>query len=687
MDLPSFSFALSIALAAAPVGLPARASSTPAASEDARGQTADASRVTDHDLCFELTRPGPGWTLLDEEQVRVLNPAAVAGASLDGGALFALVLAEYLPGAEIDETARNLEASLGFDAVRREEWGPVELHGQPAWRFRLDATTQGNAVGYGDTLFLTQDFLFQLVVFEPARDRSNRAENRLQQGLEQLERAFQPTPGAVHARRELPPAPNAVGLGWRVMNGVYEDGAYGFRIEPESRWQIETGSELESGARVALVDGARRIVLRAERITGLDPTAWARAVYRDFDVELPRSSARGSRRLITGAGEVVFDRYMTSGDGAEELLFGVAFREDLALRIDARAPIGSGDLGTALQLALRGLEVLAPDDRNRLAAPWAGYLGDLDAGAGPGWSYRNRTWRDYALGLELVLPDGCWEVARERFGEGTDFALVDAGRGLTLDIERRVIVGVSASEWHERWKDQLEREGWAPEGPPEAVQLESGEPAHITQMRGELGSLPATLELLTAERGGLGVALRTSGYPGCLMATRESRRALLSGLRFHPEGLKPVSTTKQGARDERLGWSLEFPTTRWETEQELSPGVLATSYTVSWKRNGIRATLHVRRDTTGDAGLIATADEVARSLTSGEPWLRAITADERVGELDGRPALLREWSSKKGQARLWCARRGELVFALALTEAGLFAGDGFASLHEAFRFL
>jgi len=118
----------------------------------------------------------------------------------------------------------------------------------------------------------------------------------------------------------------------------------------------------------------------------------------------------------------------------------------------------------------------------------------------------------------------------------------------------------------------------------------------------------------------------------------------------------------------------------------LTSDLQATSYTATWKRNGRRATLHVHQDGAGAAGLVAAADQITEQLVAKEPWMRTTEPEQQASELDGRPALLRRWGSKRGQARLWCARRGEVVYVLALTEAGLFAGDEFEGVHEAFRF-
>ncbi|MEM7306483.1 MAG: hypothetical protein AAF682_07430 [Planctomycetota bacterium] len=529
--------------------------------------------LVDREYSFRLESPGKGWKLLDEQSARGLVPDAVAGlVQLDW--VYGVVVPEHAPGAEFDEMADLIRASIAFEGMREERYETIDFQGRDAVRLRVSGLLDGIRFRHQFTIFTHGDYVYQIVCWAAEKLAGPNGE-KFAPILDAFTLLEEPPVG----RRAVRTTPDAYGVGWRVQDGVFESAAYGVRVAPEAPWYLAVGPELaqmNASAEVALIHEAPDLyfLLLPDRVEGLDGEAVAQSLRDDFlfdkqvlagtvEVEVagepvPLTRARYPDQPLT----FLHGAFVRGGTCYQALLW---FHGNQSRAVTDR-----------IAEPFAQLDFLTPDERAALRKELAGRR-DPDNAISESQSLRNGVYRDFELGLTWTKPEGLWraligQAAREEWNNTARLVLEEPARGLNAalcafdgDLDEEL------ASAHATSRADMTFDGDVLTAPEELTV--GGRPALASTIR--TGDTPEGFlhRIVTIDDEDRFVELVFYGLTGNVEAAGAAADAVLAGLDFTDP---PPPAVQDGVyRDEKVGFTLQSPGEGWSANTSLLPAEFA----------------------------------------------------------------------------------------------------------------
>ncbi len=635
-------------------------------------QEADASEILREDLGFRLERPAPGWRLLDETEVKKVQPRAVAGAISPTG-VYGVVVVESAPEGSLIDIGRALADSSQLEDAEVELFETVEHGNRPAVHWTLHGSSNGIEYRHHITLVRHGDDLFRLVSWTRAEGSTTDAT-----AFREFADAFSLVSTAPDPVLAAGMTADDQGAGWRVMRGIWQSPAFGLEIVPRGGWRVIAGRELwqlDTRATVALFHETSRatVLLFADRIATTDQAAWLRWAREESE---SAGEPRLESLLVSVDRNELELRMFTNhaaGDGGErarelsgELVHGETCTEFLAwypVHLEAEAM-------NAMHSAFDSIHFLDDIERTAIARDLA-FAHAQENLVGDGFALRQGSYRDFRFGLRWTPPDARFHVA---VGEDADLDVQGAvltlsapELGLRGELYARPFSTIPHAEWHEAAVARANQGRTAERvGSTRAFQL--GEAPALETITEPTGSRPTRIHVVTAETSLWAFELRLFGSPGLLEREAAGVEAAIAAFTIAREASSPTSTTSRAHYDDRLGFQLLSPGDDFAFTDEGAKRFWPLGTVASWTAEDRRLTVLALCGASATDGIDFHSSLARNSLPI--ELAEAFDGPPRVTQTTfaGRPARAAVWSSATRTVSGWIFDRDETLFLLLSVE-------------------
>jgi hypothetical protein len=595
--------------------------------------------IVDEDYRFRIEHPGAGWKLLDEDEVRHLVPDAVAGAMGPKGAVYGVVIVEAAPGVELESWSQLTIDSMTLEdrevSTSRAKVGEVEAFG-----FRMRGRVEGVPMVYAGRILLHQDHSYQILAWRAEGNRGARDAD-----FDKFFDAFSLTEGEVRGRATAAGVESALGVGWRVKEGVFESAIAGLTAHPQDGWRLVVGAELTElnpEAEVALGHATPEVWVQlfAEPRLGM-----TREILEDHMLETLRAEFEvtiAEERLVLpfADGELAFRLLRATGPVPFEFLQAVHIEGEIALQVTAHYLAGQREKALeVLPAGLGSIGFLAPDARDELAKELEAE-GDPQSGVGESWSIRRGTFRDFASGTSWRKPRGFWRLAagQQARADNPDatFTLMAPAWGLHGVLVIEPPEDWTADDYHAAVVGSYEGKRSGPE-----VLEVRGAVGLLSEIESQEGDWTFTYRVLTVVDRARAVQFVVWGQSKAMKRHRAQVEEAFEALGF--SSLTVVERDGGTYRDHRLGFSIDEPGAGWKLAEQTPANMAAIATLVSWTRsNNMIGVLSmcVKDEGRDERWFLDFFEQILRDLAPvrGRP-------SEREGLLGGRPARVLTWGS------------------------------------------
>jgi hypothetical protein len=532
-------------------------------------QEADAKRVTvdskhdatkdvvDEDYRFRLRWPGEGWKLMNEDEVRHLQPDSVAGVVSSDSALFCVVIAEPLPGSDLASYSDLIVDQLAVTDKKVHSHDDIEFAGRPARRFVADGTIDGMLMRFIGTLFLNQDFAYQIMCWS---SNPKISVNDLEPALD----AFEILPGEVKGRRSTVTTRDTSGPGWRVKDGRFESALTGIGVQPTEGWRVVVGAELTTMSEDAEVGlSHRQPDIYAVVITESTPKEGAEQLLQTVRQQLlDDTPAVGEIRSV----QLDFwgkPRTFTQFQSNMPFEFNhIAFNErGMTVQVLGWYATGTREAALVeLQKGLSSVTLASEEERKRLEEELLA-VPDQQNAVGPTYSLRRGVYRDFGNGVVWRRPRGFWRIitgdeARSRNADAALW-LEEPRLGLYGVVIVEDVIAQSPAEYHDAVIANMRAAGNMDLRPSPGMTI-GGLPAQGTEGPSQIDGLLLHHRAATQVRGNKALQVMFWGTREDMEKGRATTEAVTTGFQFKP-GLQPVEKRPGRYVDHRMGFSLKPP--------------------------------------------------------------------------------------------------------------------------------
>jgi hypothetical protein len=634
------------------------------ATADSKYDTTQA--IVDEAYRFRIDWPGRPWRLLREEDATQLVPGAVAAAVRSKPTISGAVIVEEASGLSLGSFSHAV-----VDALPSPKHHVSRKDSQRFGQRAIEAVTEIRAndvwIRFHHVLFLHGGYAYRVVAWGSTESAPIDGS-----AFAPFFDAFSLLPGPVTGRHSSAPVLDGHGTGWRVRSGVFEDGAYGFAIDPCVGWRLDTDTD---GAEVTLQSArpSATIYFLGELAQG--QTLKQREV--DLAYELEESGPAAGKITLEVAGRpVAFHRFLEEDEIQREILAGIVQHGDVFLIVEAQYVASSRDeVERALAPVLGAVRLL---DRTALAKLRIELLAqpDTQVALGQDEVYRHGMYRDFEHGLTWKRPGGFWRVS---VGESA-ISLFDPTTNLTSRISTRELGEQEAFADAHRVRTQ-----WlACKGACTPVQRVVASRPALTTTGGYKHNPDYANRLTSIDLGDKVLTVDSSGSRRALEAAASSVQAVENGFLFPGKDLVPIETGRGLHRDERFGFELDLSWASLEVRAHTPPAVAAPATVVSAERGLLSAV--VMAVVPGGGASVAWMTGYLEQNTRksvGEGEKAAPLRDEAL--LGGLPARRTRWNGPK-VTELRIVERGGIVYGL-ITSFDRGQPEQGELLERSFRFL
>lgn len=642
----------------------------------------------DADYRFRLQAPGPGWRVMDAEQIQALVPDAVAGLLSPRG-VWAAVIAESAPGVELEGFTRLVLDNMSLERKQEEAFERTTVQGKPAFRFAVSGYVEDVHVRYVNTMFRNGDFVFQIIAWT-AFERAGKGFH------EPILKAFTITPGLVTGRGRTRTVPDAEGVGWLVRDGVFASAALGVGVRPVGGWGLAVGAELEEmngDAEVGLVHSVPDVymVLIVERAVGVDKQAYAeRAMMSWAEGMDPQPNGKQLKAKI-GSHDVAFRGFRHGTQAEFAFMKGVFFHGDLCMQVLFWYAVSNQETALAVIPSGIGSLELLPDEARRRVADQLERGPDPENQVGAGFALRRGLYRDFEAGFTFRKPAAAyWRV---HAGSGARARNADARLYMehpTLGLSALVIVEpqgeFTAASFHKVVTGAMFGED-APAvkqgGQP--VTLDGG-PALASESNLETDGLALRYVVVTTLRNGFAYQFIVYGLEPNVRASRDAITDVVRGFGFDPS-LKAQILGDGGVEDIRLGFAFHPDLPGWRHREMTPESVAPIGSFHAWMQR--------------DGGIMVIALCAMQPGQDGA-WFRNIMANvakQKFGAilgsspaaskstLAGLPADLQTWRAGMNTNEMYLVTRDRTFYAVVFMHKNGFSRQRLDALKSAFRLI
>ena len=624
---------------------------------------------------FSLDTPGPAWRILDEQQVKEVQPLAVAGlVSSDG--LYNVVVVEGLPTQPLKDLARHWADNSGLEQAELKLFEEQRIQGEPAIRWMVSGQSANKAWTQHFVIFVREKSLYRLVSWAPTET------------IEGDGSSFQPFLDAFklstidHQRVAADaPAPEENDVGWLITNGAWKSAAYGLEIQPTDSWRTVYGDELRTWDPLAAIgmfdeDSHAQLTLRFERLDQKFRAHWSKLVFERFAGKLVERREAILAQFADHEVELrVFDP-APDGDGSSpgiRTLIGCETGHEACLqfRIDypiARESAALENLSQAFA-SMRFMEheeTLGIDARVRSAYREPNQVGD-------GYSLRSGVYRDFRVGLTWRRPSTEWEIET---GQAAIERLSDAVlafhnpywglRGAVIPTPKQT---VQAEAWHRQALNQSFAN----------LRIEISKPEYSVAMGENTGRCsgvlpliedsPVEYRILTTTNDSWAFKILLWGPPSSFTRGHSEVEALLNSFTIARTPGSSVVQSSGAMYDDRLGFQLLSPGDDWTLNHDGQERFWPAGTLAEWTRGeddclGVIALSGLAEDE--DANFLASLVRPALPASFAD-WLRA-APDVRQVYFCGQASREISWNRVNRKVSFWTIAREETLYLVYATD-------------------
>jgi hypothetical protein len=619
---------------------------------------------------FTLVQPGADWKLMERDDARKIATDAQAAMSTANG-LTAIVIVEHVPGLTLVEMSTLIIDSMPIEdktMTAQENELYVDL---PAVRFALSGRVNDIPMQYEGRIFLREGYSYQVIAFAPDGVAKR-------QDWDRAFDSFRLSDGEIQPVVDNTSAPDMVGVGWRLKDGVFESAVTGLRISPQGGWRAVVGAEarrMNPDAEVALVRSApdAYFLVSPEQIGETDTDA-----YFQNRVDDTAASLKGEVKRTSIPGELfgkpVNSTLLTSAEVPWTYQVSVAFADGWAVQGTGWYTVGLGETGQkAIADAMKSIARMPKKERTALRSELLASPDQQDA-VGTAFSLRTGVFRDYENGLEWTKPKGFWELytgqeVREinagarLYGRYSNTALhfMLLVNNLPSDAEAGVFHDSSVTSAQQQLGLELKKSA-------QKTRIGSG-PALVTDATMAKGGIEVGYRIVTAVAEKRGVQLHIWGVGKGIERHAAAAAQAVSALEVHAR--MPATEMRKGVYlDYRLGFSMEVER-KYEYRDSTPPEVAGIGSFPTWGIDGkdwigvfaIRA-IEAGRDREWSMSVME--DRIRESLTK---MVNAGEATKEETTLVGMPAKHLLWTGSGRRLDAYLIRRHQTIYALAATDA------------------
>jgi len=628
-------------------------------------------RFDDEDYRFSLRPPNRAWRVLDEREVQRLVPDAAAGLINERDRMVAVVIIEQAPSNELEPLARAIVDNAPLEKKSITHFDAVSYQGRAAIRYLMTGEVNGVGYRYGNTLFVHQEHLYQLITWGSIDQTEADGAS-----FEKVWRAFSILDGPVRGRQVQTNAEDARGVGWRTRDGEFESAVYGLRLRPAQGWRVAVGAELDGlndSAEVALLRRAPQLTLLLipERVSADDLEVIEGNLLSQTAASMgPRCPERDLR--LRAAGQEIALRCFA---GPEEEPFtyfhGLLYHDDFAIQLLGWLPSNrAAEAAPLLAEALGALELIDASARAQLAAALEAEA-DPQNQVGVDYSLRRGVYRDFTHGLTWTKPAGAWRLRVGDEARATDeaarFTLEHPASGVWGMLLTTPAFEASPEVYHRAVRAQLS--SGAGEVTPRAVAL-GADTALVSEVESTQGAVSFVYRVATVVRDARAYQLLLWGTPANARDAAAELDAAVGGLSFMETGLAPVTSTAARYQDHRLGWSLALPDKPWVFSDLTDARVRPLGTTVQWRHEDVSVIVSAFCSVQEGQDASWYMDLLSRTYADQLGGARLGTAERGEAMLGGAPALHLRWRGRDG-LDAFVVSRDQTIYALIIAQDDL----------------
>jgi hypothetical protein len=624
---------------------------------------------------FSLTTPDSTWRILDEEQVKEIQPLAVAGLVNSDG-IYNVVVIESLPSQSLKDLAHHWADNSGLQNAELNLFEEQRFGGEPAIRWMVSGKSSEKDWTQHFVIFVREKSLYRLVSWAPT-EKLNLDGSSFQPFLD----AFELSAIDHESAAATAPAPEANNVGWLITKGAWKSAAYGIEIQPTDDWRLVYGAELREWNSLAAIgmidaDSSSRLTLQFERIDKKHRGIWNKLTFERFASEL---AERREAILANFAGHEIELRVYDpapGGDGSApgmRTLIGCETRTDLCVQFRIDYPIARESVALEnLSQAFASMRLMEHEETRSIDARVKSAFSEPNQ-VGDGYSLRSGVYRDFRLGLAWKRPTTEWEIET---GQAAIERLPDAVLAFHnpyWSLRGAVVPTPKQSVQSEGWHRQVLGQTFASM---RTEITESGHSVQLGDLTGRCSGVLPTLEsspieyrVLTATNDSWAFKILLWGPPSSFKLAQDEVAALLKSFTISASPNSAVVTSTGAMYDDRLGFQLLSPGDDWDLNHEGEERFWPAGALAEWSRGeedcfGVIAIsgLSEGEDPTFLASLVRSA-----LPDSYADWLRA-APDVREVYFCGQASREISWDRVGRKVSFWTIAREETLYLVYATD-------------------
>jgi len=522
-------------------------------------QTSSEKVHDDADYCFRLTTPSDEWTLHDEVTSRRLSTTSVASASSKSGT-WGFVAVRPM---RMRTLAAHAEPILNdIRSSGRTLRGPVEIEflSSKALRYQVTATAEDAETWLDVVLVAREGFVYSLV----SSDTTARTSRTMDQ-LAPFHTAFSFLPGKPKVRAPAWALGDRIGVDHEVRQGVFRSALLGIAIEPKPKWSLISGPALEtfnSSAHVGLFLAEREahVLLLAERADPSDSAALMNMIRGEPDADLSKRIPPMRVRIL---GENWDLTPMEAEQSGVEQLRGVSYLDGFVVQV--LVTYHEADRAAVRGLLPDGLASVrrqTADERKESIARIVGAPDPCNVVL-PKLSVRNGIVRDFANAYRWRKPAGMWRI---RTGDDAR-SMVDGCALYVEELDAGIFGYVMCEEGDgadlETYATNLAQAIFENGDVGETKERKFGEARGFVTVGRIDGDPDSMLHVAVAQSGKRRYRFAVGGLRKSVERADAAVQAALDGFHVLAKSEPTAVTTKQGVRDERVGFEFSRPDDGW----------------------------------------------------------------------------------------------------------------------------
>lgn len=620
---------------------------------------------------FRLKSPGPDWKLMGREDIRNISPDGAAGLS-DISGVTGVVIVEHSPKVELSSMADVVIGNMPVEGKVVSQREQIEYAGLPAIKYVVEGRVNDIPMVYHGRLFLRGDYVYQVIALSPG-------EIPEQDKLDAIFKSFELTEGEIKIVDDGEVTKDAIGIGWRLQDGVFESATTGLRLKPTGSWRVVVGAEAKrinaDAEAVMLSKVPEAYFIIVPELIGKASKKTYRAgrvdqTVKSMDGEVKQKNDKA--KLLNKDVEVTL---LKSGSFPWTFSVAVGFHDKLAIQATGWYNSSFGDEGqSAIKEAMAAISFMSKRDQKSLTKKLLSSAENQNR-VGEGHALRGGVFRDFARGVTWTKPKGFWDITIGQEVRAINpvaqvYARYNNSAMHLLIVAEHFKAGDSAEKYHKSAVAAVEKNlSLAVSSRAKKAKLGSGGALQSDSVASG-GGVELSYRVITSVKGSTAVQLHMWGANSRKKSLEPIMQAAAKNLVLAPIQASSQNQKKGSFRDNRLGFSMSMPR-RFKYIDNTPAEIAGIGSFPAWGKDG--------EDWVGILALCALEDGrddvwfmdfmEQRIRDSFGKLVLGVKATEDSGKLAGRSARHLWWLADDLRLDAYLIIRDRTIYALLSTDS------------------